>query len=152
MCAIGRPACHVRWLSPHAVELPSSGVTDGVTAKGRNMAERVIRQLIDDIDGSEITDGGGERVEFSLRGVDYKIDLSTANVTKLEKALKPYVVAAMKVRSSRGARPKAGANRSGSAATEQLTAIREWARKNGHQVSERGRIKAEVVEAFKAAH
>ena len=63
------------------------------------MAEVIVRQLIDDIDGSEIREGGGERVDFSFRGADYQIDLSAANIAKLEKALKPYIDAAAKVRS-----------------------------------------------------
>ena len=116
------------------------------------MAERIVRQLIDDLDGSEIPEGGGEQVEFSLRGVAYRIDLSSSNVAKFDKALKPFVAAAMKVRSTRpspGTKPAKG---NGPASREQLAAIREWARKNGHQVSDRGRIKAEVVEAFEAAH
>ncbi len=52
------------------------------------MAEVIVRQLIDDIDGSEIREGGGERVDFSFRRADYQIDLSAANIAKLEKALK----------------------------------------------------------------
>jgi hypothetical protein len=114
------------------------------------VAERIVRQLIDDIDGSEIPDGGGESVEFSVRGVTYHIDLSTTNVAKFDKALKPYVDSAEKVGSTRGRRVKATTN--GKSSPEQLTAIREWARKNGHTVSDRGRIKAEVIEAFGAAH
>ena len=51
------------------------------------MAERVIRQIIDDIDKSEIAEGEGERIEFTFRGVAYQLDLSNANVAKLEKAL-----------------------------------------------------------------
>lgn len=115
------------------------------------MAERIVYQLIDDIDGSEIADGGGERIEFSLRGSSYQIDLSTANIAKLDKAIKPYIEAAMKVRSGRPPRSKTPKD-TGSAPKEQLSAIREWARKNGHQVSDRGRIKAEVVAEFNAAH
>lgn len=115
------------------------------------MAEVVIRQIVDDIDGSEISDGNGERVEFSLRGVDYQIDLSKANAAKLDKALKPYISAAMKVGGSRQPRrTKASAN--GRASSEQLAAIRDWARKNGYEVSDRGRIKNEIVAAFEAAH
>lgn len=114
------------------------------------MAERIVRQLIDDIDGTEITDGGGERIEFAFRGTNYQIDLTAANAAKLDKALKPYIDAAMRLRGTRGRRQTT--NGSGSASKEQLSAIREWARKNGHKVSDRGRIKAEVVEAFEAAH
>ena len=115
------------------------------------MAERIVRQLIDDFDDSEISDGGGERVEFSLRGVEYQIDLSAANIAKLDKALKPYVDAAKRVRGTGARRAKPTGVR-GARPKEQLSAIREWARKNGHEVSDRGRIKAEVVEAFEAAH
>jgi Lsr2 len=115
------------------------------------MAERIVRQLIDDLDGSEITEGGGERVEFSVRGVTYQIDLSTANATKFDRAIKPFVDGALKVRSGRGGRGKTTSS-SGSTSGEQLAAIREWARKNGHQVFDRGRIKTEVIQAFEAAH
>jgi hypothetical protein len=113
------------------------------------VAERIVRQLIDDIDGSEISDGGGERVEFSARGVTYQIDLSKTNAAKFDKALKPFVDKAMKVRGGRSGR---GKTTKGSASREQVAAIREWARQNGHEVSDRGRIKAEVVQAFEAAH
>ena len=115
------------------------------------MAERIVRQLIDDIDGSEIAEGGGDRIQFSLRGVDYQIDLSNPNIAKLDKALKPYVDAAAKLRGS-GARRAKSTGAKGTSSKEQLSAIREWARKNGHDVSDRGRIKAEVVEAFEATH
>lgn len=115
------------------------------------MAEVVIRQLVDDIDGSEIQEGGGERVNFALRGVEYQIDLSNSNVVKLEKAFKPYIAAAEKVGGPRQARrSKVKAN--GRTPSEQLAAIRDWARKNGYEVSDRGRIKGEILEAFQAAH
>ncbi|MGU3500881.1 histone-like nucleoid-structuring protein Lsr2 [Mycobacterium sp. C31M] len=115
------------------------------------MAERIVRQLIDDIDGSEIAAGGGERVEFSVQGIEYRIDLTNANIAKLNKVLKPYVDAAAKVRKPGPRRvKKAGSNSASS--KEQLSAVREWARKKGYEVSDRGRIKAEIVEAFEAAH
>ena len=83
----------------------------------------------------------------------YQIDLSSANVAKLDKALKPYVEAAMKVRGARSTRSVAKtAKADGPASKEHLAAIREWARKKGYEVSDRGRIKAEIVEAFQAAH
>lgn len=120
------------------------------------MAERVVRQLIDDLDGSEISDGGGERVEFSVRGVEYQIDLASSNIAKLDKALKPFVDAAVKVRGSRSRRAvksiSLNGNGNGGGSKEQLAAIRKWARKNGFEVSDRGRIKGEILEAFEAAH
>jgi hypothetical protein len=120
------------------------------------MAERVVRQLIDDLDGSEIATGGGERIEFSLRGVDYQIDLGSSNIAKLDKALKPFVDAAVKVRSTRGRKPAksvaGNVNGNGATSKEQLSAVRTWARKNGFDVSDRGRLRAEILEAFEAAH
>lgn len=114
------------------------------------MAERIICQLIDDIDGSEIPEGGGGSIEFSVRGASYRIDLSTANTAKFDKALKPFINAATKVRPARVRSLKAGTN--GKASPEQLAAIREWARKNGYEVADRGRLRSEIVEAFEAAH
>lgn len=138
------------------------------------MAERVVRQLIDDIDGTEIADGAGERIEFSFRGVAYHIDLSSTNAAKFAKALKPYIEAGEKANGDGRARNGEGAakapsrtrsrarrskatgraktNGNGHGSSDRMAAIREWARNNGHEVAERGRIKAEVVEAFAAAH
>lgn len=135
------------------------------------MAERIVVHLVDDITGAEIGDGAGERIEFSVRGTDYQIDLSTANVAKFEKALAPYLDAATKIggrrtRAASGGTPsrragKPGGSRrrstkgSASAAVtskEQLAAIRDWAQSQGYTVAARGRIKAEIVEAFNAAH
>ncbi|RIT48803.1 histone-like nucleoid-structuring protein Lsr2 [Mycobacteroides abscessus] len=116
------------------------------------MAERILRQLIDDINGSDIPEGEGERVAFSLRGVDYQIDLSAANVAKFDKALKPYVEAATQVGGRRGRRAAKSASTSDATPKEQLAAIRGWARDQGYEVSDRGRIKAEIVDAFEAAH
>ena len=50
------------------------------------MAERVIHKLVDDISGADISEGGGESIEFSVRGVSYRIDLSTANAAKFDRA------------------------------------------------------------------
>ncbi|SIL85891.1 histone-like nucleoid-structuring protein Lsr2 [Mycobacteroides abscessus] len=116
------------------------------------MAERILRQLIDDINGFDIPDGEGERVAFSLRGVDYQIDLSAANVAKLDKAMKPYVEAATKVAGRRSRRAAKSASASGATSKEQSATIRAWARKQGYEVSDRGRIKADIVEAFEDAN
>lgn len=116
------------------------------------MAERIIRQLIDDIDNSEIADGGGDRISFSVRGTEYQIDLSNANIAKFDKALKPFVQAAVKVRGAKVRSPKAKGRGNSVPPKERLAAIREWARNNGYDVAERGRVKAEVVEAFEAAN
>lgn len=118
------------------------------------MAERVIHQLSDDISGMVIAEGGDESIEFAVRGVNYRIDLSTTNVPKFDKALEPYVEAATKqdaVRRAAATSNGRARRRAPASSREQLAAIREWARGNGFEVSERGRIKAEIVEAYNAA-
>ena len=117
------------------------------------MARKVQVILSDDLDDSISAD---ETVSFALDGTTYEIDLSEKNANEMRDVLGKYVAAARKV-SSRGTRAS-GAGRSratgggGRMDREQAGAIREWARKNGHEVSDRGRIPASVVEAFEAAH
>lgn len=112
------------------------------------MAKKVNVTYVDDMDESP-ADGP---VEFGIDGVTYEIDLSTKNAEKLRKQLQPWVDHARRVSGRRrtartgSSRPRAKIDR------EQSTAIREWAAKNGHQVSSRGRIPETVVEAFNAAN
>ena len=114
------------------------------------MAERIVRQLIDDLDGSDIADGQGERVEFAVRGIQYRLDLSKNNVVKFDKALAPFLQKAAKVAAStKGGRRVRGQRRLPKA---ESAAVRAWAAKNGHKVSGRGRIPGDVMEAYKAAH
>lgn len=113
------------------------------------MAKETLVRLTDDLDGSE----AAEEITFALRGVEYEIDLSAKNVAALEKALDKYVSAGRRVSrggGGGGARRARGAGRS-SRRGEDVTAIREWARANGYQVSDRGRISTEVREAYEAA-
>ncbi len=80
------------------------------------VAERVIRQLVDDIDGTDISDGG-QTVEFSFRGIDYRLDLSEENLSKFERAIRPFVDAAEKAlnpdNSSAARASRAGAAQAG---------------------------------------
>ena len=119
------------------------------------MAEIFIRQFIDDLDGKPIDAGLGHEVTFSYQGADYRIDLRPTNADKIEAVFAPYVKAAEKVSSASKSRPKTSAvmKTSGSGrSVEQLKAIRDWAGNNGFDVSPRGRIKADVIDAFDAAH
>lgn len=115
------------------------------------MAKQVITVLTDDLDGGD----ADRTVEFGLDGVSYTIDLSEKNVGKLRKALDPYLENAQRVSRTvaqgRIASRNAPAQR-GKSDRDQNQAIREWAKKNGHNVSDRGRIPSEVVAAFHAAH
>jgi len=109
------------------------------------MAQKVNIILVDDIDGSDAT----ETVSFGLDGTSYEIDLNDTNAAALREALAGYVGHARKVTGGRGRRTS-GASRSSRSSNTQ--AVREWARQNGHQVSDRGRISAQVQEAYDAAH
>lgn len=111
------------------------------------MAQKVTVTLVDDIDGGMAE----ETVEFGIDGVSYEIDLSSGNAGKLRGSLAEYVSNARKAGGRRKvtgpARRASGAGRA-SVDREQNAAIREWARKNGYNVSDRGRIPAEVLDAY----
>jgi Lsr2 len=110
------------------------------------MAQKVQVILVDDLDGGEAE----ESVSFSLDGVSYEIDLSSANAEALREAIAPWVGHARRTggRAARGrsvGRPRA-------AAKADLGDVRAWARENGYQVSDRGRVSAEVMSAYDGAH
>ena len=106
------------------------------------MAQRIVYRLEDDLDNSEAV----ETVVFSLDSVSYEIDLSEANAQKLRDLIAPYVAAGRRVGGRR--RAGAGPRKGGSSATE----IRAWAAENGYTVSARGRVPAEVREAYERNH
>jgi nucleoid-associated protein Lsr2 len=111
------------------------------------MAQRVNIVLEDDLDGSE----ADETVTFALDGVTYEIDLNAKNAAALRDALAQYVGHARRAAGRRAAGRPAGSGRSGGGKRD-LGDVREWARSNGHQVSDRGRISAEVQAAYDKAH
>jgi Lsr2 len=115
------------------------------------MAKKVTVTLVDDFDGEGNAD---ETVEFGLDGVTYEIDLTTKNAAKLRADLKKWIDSGRRVGGRRRSRTAvAGGARGGrgSIDREQSAAIRDWARRNGHNVSTRGRIPADVIDAFHAA-
>lgn len=113
------------------------------------MAKKVTVTLVDDFDGEATAD---ETVEFGLDGVTYEIDLSAKNAAKLRNDLKQWVEAGRRVGGRKRGRAAATTSRGrGAIDREQSAAIREWARRNGHNVSTRGRIPADVIDAFHAA-
>src|SRR5207249_9238449 len=123
------------------------------------MAKRYV--LVDDLTGKEIEEGKGGTVAFSLRGEHFQIDLSEESQAKLDKILQPYLQAATPAEAPHPSLPPArkaakAAKRAAPApdemSKEQRDAIRNWANANGYTVGDRGRIKAEIIEAFEAAH
>jgi hypothetical protein len=114
------------------------------------MAQQTTVRFIDDLDGS---DASGT-FDFSLEGRNYQIDLSDDNAARLRDALAPYIGAARKSGGrgrGRTARQTAVADKPTRSSREETAAIRGWARENGHQVSDRGRIPKSVIEAYQAA-
>jgi hypothetical protein len=113
------------------------------------MAQKIQVLLVDDIDGGTAS----ETVSFGLDGSGYEIDLSADNAAKLRDALALYLGNARRSSTRGPARPgpiNKSVRTSARVDREQTQAIREWARKNGHKVSERGRIPAAIVEAYNA--
>jgi hypothetical protein len=109
------------------------------------MAQKVNIILVDDIDGSDAV----ETVSFGLDGTTYEIDLNKKNAAGLRDALAAYVGHGRRVTGSRGGRRSAPSkNNLGPTARE----VRDWARSNGFSVPDRGRIPAEVREAFDKAN
>lgn len=118
--------------------------------RGRNcihMAQRVQTLLIDDLDGGQ-AEG---TVRFGLDGADYEIDLSGEHAEALRKALEPYVNAARRASGSAARRPGRSGRRAAAAAGTDPTPIREWAKSQGIDVKDRGRVPAELVVKFQAA-
>ncbi|MET0735682.1 MAG: Lsr2 family protein [Microbacterium sp.] len=115
------------------------------------MARRIVHQLVDDLDGTVLEVGDGETVLFSLDGVAYEIDVTDENAAALRDALSPYIAAARSIstRASSGGGSQQKRRRTGQ---QDYSAVREWAKSNGYQVSERGRVPASVLEAYEAAH
>ena len=107
------------------------------------MAQRIQTLLIDDLDGSD-ADG---TVRFGLDGTEYEIDLSTAHSDELRKALGQYLAHA---RRAGGTARGAARGRRGSAAVD-TAKVREWAKGQGIEVTDRGRVPADVVEQYKTA-
>jgi hypothetical protein len=106
-----------------------------------DMTKSIIEIIIDDIDGTE----GAVTIEFSYKGISYEIDLAERQEAKMDKALDPFIAAATRVSKRGNKRPAAGPSKS-------LGAVREWARANGYEVSERGRVPKSVLEAYEAAN
>jgi hypothetical protein len=114
--------------------------------EGNHVAKKVIVELIDDFDGKSKAE---ETVSFSLDGVEYEIDLSTKNARKLRSVFEQWTGSARKV--GRVSRNRAKTGMRTATDKQQTGAIREWAKNNGYNVSSRGRIQADIIEAYNKA-
>jgi hypothetical protein len=118
------------------------------------MAQKTIVTLVDDLTGEEAENIS--TVEFAIDGVTYELDLTDENSTKLHDTLSQYAKAGRKIGGQRRSDPRPGramksAGRTAGYNRETLKSIREWAKKNGHNVSDRGRLSAEVLQAWQTA-
>jgi len=111
------------------------------------VAQKIQTLFVDDIDGSE-AEG---TVRFGLDGAEYEIDLNTKHAAELRAALAQYVAAARRATGARRPGPARSGGRRGTASGLDSTEVRDWARSQGIEVKDRGRIPAELVVKFKAA-
>lgn len=109
------------------------------------MAKTTITQITDDLDGSK----DAKTYSFAWEGNEYSIDLNNKNFKALDKLLRPYIEAGQKVsrRPSSRRRPS-----SPSPSRKDFSVIREWAKSQGLEVSDRGRIPRAIVEQYEASH
>lgn len=103
------------------------------------MAQRVQVVLVDDVDNGP----ADETVKFAVEGVQYEIDLSTSHAAQMRAALAPWIAAARKVSGRSSSKARSGSD---------VSKVRAWAKANGYNVSERGRISATVRAAYDAVH
>lgn len=110
------------------------------------MSKRQMEVLVDDIDGTPIVDETqGRTVPVKIGDIDVELDLTNENIALLEERFREFIGTATPA-------PFNGNGSRRSATTEDLSVIREWARKNGHKVNARGRIPFSVMDAFTRAH
>lgn len=110
------------------------------------MAQKVQVLLVDDLDGGE----ADETVTFALDGKTYEIDLTTSNADKLRTLLEPYAKNGR--RTGGRAASGRGKGRAVTGGNKDTAEIRKWARENGHNVNDRGRVPAEIREAYEKAN
>jgi len=107
------------------------------------MAQRIQTLFIDDLDGGE----AAGTVRFGLDGTEYEIDLSAAHSEELRKALEQYIGHARRA----GATARRAARSSRGSGAVDTAKVREWAKEQGIEIKERGRVPASVVEKYKTA-
>ncbi len=109
------------------------------------MARKVQTILLDDMDGGEAR----RTATFAIDGKAYEIDLNDANLDKLSDALAPFIEKARRSSTTGGRRP---ATRGASSSNGDASAVRTWAREQGYEVSDRGRVPKEIRDAYDQSH
>lgn len=112
------------------------------------MAQQTQVQYIDDLDGTELGDSATV-ISFSFDGKDYSIDLGDENAREFRDVMAPYVEAGRRVYGGSRRAPRKASSKKSAGNTK---AVRQWAKDNGYDVSERGRIPADVMAAYAEAN
>ncbi|RJL22553.1 histone-like nucleoid-structuring protein Lsr2 [Bailinhaonella thermotolerans] len=113
------------------------------------MAKKVVQLLFCDLHDDDVK--GVETIQFALDGTGYEVDVCEKHGIELRERLQPFVDQGRRSAGARRAVRGARGSRAGSG-REHSAKIRAWAREQGMQVSERGRISAQIVEQYELAH
>lgn len=112
------------------------------------MAQQFQVRYLDDLDGTDLGDKANA-ISFAFEGKEYSIDLSDENAETFRAAVAPYIKAGHRVT---GSKTKTARKSTAKTSSSDTKAIRDWARTNGHDVSDRGRIPADLIDAYAAAN
>ena len=112
------------------------------------MARRTMLVLEDDLDATPAQ----HEVTFTFEGVAYEIDLNEEHYVELQESMAPWISHARRVSGRRSPSKRATSGANGGSGSPSATEIREWARSQGMEVSARGRVPAEIRQAYEAAH
>ncbi len=114
------------------------------------MAQKVQVLLTCDLDNDDT--GAVETVTFGYEGATYAFELCETHLDEYHNTMQGYIAAARRAEGGGGRRPRSATSPAPRPAREDLSSVREWARSNGYEVSDRGRIPTSVREAYDAAH
>jgi hypothetical protein len=125
----------------------NAGILSRLGKGGTDVAQKVSVTFACDYDAKEIPNGEQVTRTFSLDGRDYEIDLCVKHSEKFDESVKRFADHGRRV-SSRGIRTK----RRTTAHRRRSAEIRAWAKHSGMEVSDRGRIPAQVISEYEAHH
>ncbi len=110
------------------------------------MAQKLQVLLTCDLDEGDVE--AVETVTFGYDGTNYAFELCAEHLEEFNKVIHTYIGSA---RRAEGGRRSAASVARSATKSENPGAIREWARGAGYEVSDRGRIPAEIREAYETA-
>jgi len=119
------------------------------------MAQKTVVETFDDVTGERINTDivPSPTISFMIDGREYEIDLGVKNRDKFYAELDEYTKVARKVGGRRTAsRTATQVNSSPKRSKDELDKIRSWAREAGRTVAPRGRLAADLVDAYREAH